>query len=58
MGRTTKGKGDPKTFTWAELSQFYFMDKGKQTTYKIPTLEQYNNCTQLSILEFLSKESK
>ncbi len=40
MDRTTTGKGDPEEFTWAELSQFYIVDKGKQTPYKIPTLEE------------------
>jgi glycerophosphoryl diester phosphodiesterase len=40
MNRTTTGKGDPEEFTWAELSQLYIVDKGKQTKYRIPTLEE------------------
>lgn len=39
MDRTTTGKGDPENFTWAELQQFFIVDKGKTTNYKIPTLE-------------------
>src|SRR6188768_1761073 len=39
MNRTTNGKGDPEEFTWSELSQLFIVDKGKQTTYRIPTLE-------------------
>jgi len=39
MNRTTTGKGDPEGFTWLELSQLFIVDKGKQTTYRIPTLE-------------------
>lgn len=40
INRTTTGKGDPEELTWAELSQFYIVDKGKKTSYKIPTLEE------------------
>ncbi|MBA4056431.1 MAG: glycerophosphodiester phosphodiesterase, partial [Marivirga sp.] len=39
MDRTTTGKGDPENFTWAELQQFSIVDKGKKTSYKIPSLE-------------------
>jgi len=38
MDRTTTGKGDPEEFTWAELQQFFIVDKGKKTKLKIPTL--------------------
>jgi len=27
MDRTTTGKGDPEDFTWAELQQFFIVDK-------------------------------
>jgi glycerophosphoryl diester phosphodiesterase len=40
MDRTTTGKGDPEEFTWHELQQFYIVDKEKQTTLKIPSLEE------------------
>lgn len=50
MDRTTTGKGDPEEFTWAELSQFYIVDKGKQTSYKIPTLEEALNLAKGKIL--------
>lgn len=39
LDRTTTGKGDPEELTWEELQQFFIVDKGKQTLYKIPTLE-------------------
>src|SRR5688572_32259774 len=35
MDRTTTGKGDPEEFTWGELQQFYIVDKGKKTRFKI-----------------------
>ncbi len=40
MDRTTTGKGDPEEFTWAELQELFIVDKGKRTSYKIPTLEE------------------
>lgn len=40
LDRTTTGKGDPEQFTWAELQQFFIVDKGKRTSLKIPTLEE------------------
>jgi glycerophosphoryl diester phosphodiesterase len=39
MDRTTTGKGDPEEFTWAELQELFIVDKGKRTSYKIPSLE-------------------
>jgi glycerophosphoryl diester phosphodiesterase len=39
LDRTTTGKGDPEEFTWEELQQFFIVDKGKQTSFKIPSLE-------------------
>jgi len=38
MDRTTTGRGDPEQFTWAELQQFFVVDKGKTTKLKIPSL--------------------
>jgi glycerophosphoryl diester phosphodiesterase len=38
MDRTTTGKGDPEEFTWAQLQQFFIVDKGKKTKLKIPSL--------------------
>jgi glycerophosphoryl diester phosphodiesterase len=40
MDRTTNGKGDPEELTWEELQKLYIVDKGKRTSYKIPSLEQ------------------
>lgn len=40
VDRTTTGKGDPEEFTWEELQKLFIVDKGKQTTFKIPTLEE------------------
>lgn len=40
LDRTTSGKGDPEEFTWQELQQLFIVDKGKQTTFKIPSLEE------------------
>ena len=40
MDRTTTGKGDPEELTWEELQKLYIVDKGKKTSYKIPSLEQ------------------
>lgn len=39
MDRTTNGKGDPEALTWAELQQYRIVDKGKQTSLRIPSLE-------------------
>ena len=39
MDRTTDGKGDPEELTWDELQQLSIVDKGKKTSYKIPSLE-------------------
>jgi glycerophosphoryl diester phosphodiesterase len=39
MDRTTNGKGDPEELTWDELQQLSIIDKGKKTSYKIPSLE-------------------
>jgi glycerophosphoryl diester phosphodiesterase len=39
MDRTTTGKGDPEELTWDELQQLSIVDKGKKTSYKIPSLE-------------------
>ena len=39
MDRTTNGKGDPEELTWDELQQLSIVDKGKKTSYKIPSLE-------------------
>ncbi len=50
MNRTTTGKGDPEEFTWAELSQLYIVDKGKQTQFRIPTLEEALNLAKGKIL--------
>jgi glycerophosphoryl diester phosphodiesterase len=38
MDRTTTGKGDPEEFTWAQLQEFFIVDKGKKTKLKIPSL--------------------
>lgn len=40
LDRTTTGKGDPEELTWEELQQFFIVDRGKRTSYKIPTLEE------------------
>jgi glycerophosphoryl diester phosphodiesterase len=40
MDRTTTGKGDPEELTWEELQKLDIVDKGKKTSYKIPSLEQ------------------
>src|SRR5687768_11195091 len=40
VDRTTTGKGDPEEFTWEELQKLFIVDKGKQTTFKIPSLEK------------------
>ena len=40
MDRTTTGKGDPEELTWEELQNLDIVDKGKKTSYKIPSLEQ------------------
>lgn len=40
LDRTTTGKGDPEDLTWDELQQFFIIDKGKKTSYKIPSLEE------------------
>ena len=39
MDRTTNGKGDPEELTWDELQQLSIVDKGKKTSFKIPSLE-------------------
>jgi glycerophosphoryl diester phosphodiesterase len=39
MDRTTNGKGDPEELTWEELQKLDIVDKGKKTSYKIPSLE-------------------
>mgnify|MGYP003576242015 CR=1 FL=1 len=38
VDRTTTGKGVAEEFTWAELQQFFIVDKGKKTKLKIPSL--------------------
>ena len=58
MNRTTTGKGDPEELTWAELSEFYIVDKGKKTSYKIPTLEQALNIAKGKILVDLDLKKK
>lgn len=40
LDRTTTGKGDPEQFTWEELQQLFVIDKGKQTAFKIPSLDE------------------
>jgi glycerophosphoryl diester phosphodiesterase len=40
VDRTTTGKGDPEECTWEELQKLFIVDKGKQTTFKIPSLEE------------------
>lgn len=50
MDRTTTGKGDPEEFTWAELQQFFIVDKGKRTSLKIPSLEEALNLADGHIL--------
>jgi glycerophosphoryl diester phosphodiesterase len=40
IDRTTTGKGEAEKFTWEELQQFFIVDKGKKTKYKIPSLKQ------------------
>lgn len=40
LDRTTSGKGDPEELTWEELQEFFIVDKGKRTPFKIPTLEE------------------
>lgn len=39
IDRTTNGKGDPEELTWDELQQLSIVDKGKKTSFKIPSLE-------------------
>jgi len=39
MDRTTTGKGDPEELTWEELQKLSIVDKGKKTSYRIPSLE-------------------
>jgi glycerophosphoryl diester phosphodiesterase len=38
LDRTTTGKGDPEAFTWKELQELFIIDKGKRTSFKIPSL--------------------
>jgi glycerophosphoryl diester phosphodiesterase len=40
MDRTTTGKGDPEELTWEELQKLSIVNKGKKTSYKIPSLEE------------------
>ena len=40
MDRTKTGKGDPEELTWEELQKLSIVDKGKKTSYKIPSLEE------------------
>jgi glycerophosphoryl diester phosphodiesterase len=40
MDRTTTGKGDPEELTWEELQKLSILNKGKKTSYKIPSLEE------------------
>lgn len=39
LDRTTTGKGDPEELAWDELQELSIVDKGKKTSYKIPSLE-------------------
>lgn len=50
MDRTTTGVGDPELHTWKELQQFSIVDKGKQTSLKIPSLEEALNVAKGKIL--------
>jgi glycerophosphoryl diester phosphodiesterase len=40
MDRTTTGKGNPEELTWEELQKLSIVNKGKKTSYKIPSLEE------------------
>ncbi|MDF9832628.1 glycerophosphoryl diester phosphodiesterase [Ereboglobus sp. PH5-5] len=41
INRTTTGKGKTENYTYAELQQFYLVDRQKNVTpYKIPTLDE------------------
>lgn len=40
LDRTTTGKGNPESFSWAELQGFFIVNKGKKTSLKIPSLEE------------------
>lgn len=40
LDRTTTGHGDPELLTWEELQSLYVVNRGQQTTLKIPTLEE------------------
>lgn len=51
INRTTNGKGDPETYTYAELNQCFLKDaQGQLTAYKIPTLEELLRLTKGKIL--------
>lgn len=39
LDRTTTGKGDPEELTWEQLQGLFIVDKGRQTRFKIPSLE-------------------
>lgn len=40
LDRTTTGKGNAESFTWAELQTLFIVNKGKKTSLKIPSLEE------------------
>jgi glycerophosphoryl diester phosphodiesterase len=40
LDRTTTGKGNAESFTWAELQGLFIVNKGKRTSLKIPSLEE------------------
>ena len=50
VDRTTTGTGVAEDFTWAELQQFFIVDKGKKTKLKIPSLEEALNLAYGKIL--------
>ena len=50
LDRTTTGKGDPEEFTWEELQAFFIVDKGKRTSFKIPSLREALNLAHGKIL--------
>jgi glycerophosphoryl diester phosphodiesterase len=50
LDRTTNGTGDPEQFTWQELQQLKIVDKGIQTTFNIPSLEEALETTRGKIL--------
>lgn len=40
LDRTTTGKGEAEALTWKQLQELFLVDKGRRTSFKIPSLEE------------------